>query len=268
MYRIKDWDEVYESSESRKLKSARYVCTSNKHDGKGFKRILLHPRKIELFCAWNLIIQVASKCKRRGILEDRDGPLTPDDMELKTGFPAGIFALAYEFFSSGGKLAWLEEIPGASGSFGRPRENLPESPETPADSGRPDFTPISASPGYSPESSGGSPGISRNLGTEEREEKEEREELKSARTKTAKEEFWDALKDIFELDPRTQRDEGRLYEQCMEFRLKGATVEEVKRRAAVYRAKWPDVAFTVNAVLKNWEGLRSKAPLAPARPVL
>jgi hypothetical protein len=130
MYRIKDWDTLFESKDSRKLKHARYVCVPNKHDGKGFRRLEQHPRKVELFCAWNLILQVASKCPRRGILVDGDGPMSPADLALKTNFPEAIFSLAFEFFSSGGKLAWLEPISGTSGGTS---ENLPGSPDEPGD---------------------------------------------------------------------------------------------------------------------------------------
>lgn len=133
MYRIKDWDTLFENSESRKLKHARYVCVPNKQDGKGMRRLEQHPRKVELFCAWNLILQMASKCPTRGILVDGDGPMTPADLALKTTYPESIFTLAYEFFSTGGKLAWLEPIGGKSsmvpGDAGKPPEIPGDSPD-------------------------------------------------------------------------------------------------------------------------------------------
>lgn len=78
---------------------------------------------------------------------------------------------------------------------------------------------------------------------------------------TAKEEFWGALCRIFGLEPKTQADELRLYQQCTDFRLKGATVAEIERRAGIYRASMPNVAFTPKAVLSNWDNL--KEPPAP-----
>jgi hypothetical protein len=266
MYRIKDWDAVYESSESRKLKSTRYVCTPNKHDGKGFGRLALHPQKVELFCAWNLILQVASKCPVRGVLEDRDGAITPTDMALKTGFPEAIFTLAYEFFSSGGKLAWLEPLPmrpgESAGASGNPPGVPGDSPDAPR---TPDFTPISTPPGDSP-------GTSRNLGTEEKEERRGENLSKSAPGSagplTPKQEFWDLLVELFQLEILTYDDEQTIWQQCQDFRAKGATAAEVRKRVQAYREKWPTVACTPKAILRNWSTLKPAPSRAPERTLL
>jgi hypothetical protein len=68
----------------------------NKHDGKTFKRISRHPRAVEIFCGWNLILQVASKMPTRGILFDSDGPLDAMDLADKTNFPVECFEIALE----------------------------------------------------------------------------------------------------------------------------------------------------------------------------
>jgi hypothetical protein len=115
---------------------------------------------VELFSAWNLILQVASKCPSRGILVDGDGPITPSDLALKTNFPESIFTLAYEFFSSGGKLAWLEPIDGRS------RENLPAPSEEPGDVGRFGENLPDVEFGEESQSPGESPGISRDFPSE------------------------------------------------------------------------------------------------------
>ncbi len=73
---------------------------------------------------------------------------------------------------------------------------------------------------------------------------------------TAKEEFWKPLCSIFGLNPRTIADEQRLYQQCLDFRLKGATVPEVERRAGIYQATFPNVAFTPKGLLNNWDNLK------------
>ncbi len=107
MYRIKDWALHYENAESRKIKGARWIPIPNKHDGKGFRRLTRLGRKVEIFCAWTLILQVASKCPVRGTLGDENGPLTALDLEDMTGFPEEIFTLAFEALTSE-KIGWIE----------------------------------------------------------------------------------------------------------------------------------------------------------------
>lgn len=263
MYRIRDWNDTYETPESRKLKNTRFVPVPNKHDGKGFRRIQLLPEKVELFCAWNLIVQVASKCPERGVLRDRDGLITPADLALKTGFPEAIFAQAYEFFSSGGKLAWLDPIQEAPGDSWRPPENLPRPPENSADGGKPDFTPISAPTGDSPGTSGDfqeSP--SEGKGIEGKGISKSEPEISRP---TPKQEYWDTLVEVCGLEVLTQRDESELYDQCRDFRTKGATASEIRKRADVYRHKWPEALLTPKALLRNWANLKPAESVAPAR---
>src|SRR5689334_17907974 len=90
-YRIRNWDEYYVTAETRKVKQLRWVPITNRHDGKGYRRILKLPDASGTFSAWILILQIASRCPERGKLVDSDGPLTPEDLSDKTGFPAEMF---------------------------------------------------------------------------------------------------------------------------------------------------------------------------------
>ena len=115
LYRICDWDKFYETSETRKLENLRWTPIPNKHDGLGFRRLVAHPKKCELFAAWVLLIQVAARARRgyRGSIE-RDGqPLTADDLAVMTGFPERIFTYAFEFFAHP-KQGWLTVVSGES----------------------------------------------------------------------------------------------------------------------------------------------------------
>ena len=108
-YQIRDWDKLFERAQSRKCDRIHWVATPNKHDGKGFRRIARHPKCCEIFTAWILIMQVASKQSQRGLLVDNDGPITTEDLADKTGYPEKIFKLAFEVLS-GPKIGWLEKI--------------------------------------------------------------------------------------------------------------------------------------------------------------
>lgn len=110
IYSVRNWDAYYENSESRKIKHCRYVLTPNKHDGRGYGRMMAHPEGERLFAAWNAIIQVASKCQERGVLKDQDGPLTASDLSFKTRLKVETFELALKFFSDA-SMGWLSAEP-------------------------------------------------------------------------------------------------------------------------------------------------------------
>lgn len=129
VYRIRNWNETYETAETRKLERLRWVPVPNKHDGLGYRRIVAQKDGVQLFAAWVLLLEVASKGPKaeRGILA-RDGkPLTPEGLALMTGFPAAIFHRAFDFFTHP-EQRWLElcENTADPASPG-------ESPGTPAD---------------------------------------------------------------------------------------------------------------------------------------
>ncbi len=111
-YRIKDWDDNFETNDTRKLKSLHWVKIPNRHDSLPFRLIAGHPKATDIFTAWVLMVQVASKGKR----EDRGNlPLSPDELGIVTGFPAKIFELAIDFLKTP-KIGWIEQSPGMSGN--------------------------------------------------------------------------------------------------------------------------------------------------------
>jgi hypothetical protein len=112
-YQIKDWDKHFENHESRKVKGVRWIALPNKHDGKSYRRLSQLPGASEIFAAWTLILQVASKMPTRGILADEDGPLDSDDLSAMTGFPAEIFDKAFKALIEP-KIGWLEMSPEVS----------------------------------------------------------------------------------------------------------------------------------------------------------
>jgi hypothetical protein len=147
VYRVRSWQDHFETCETRKLKSLDWWPKPNKHDGLGFRRLCNERNRVNLYCAWNLICDVASKGAKdkRGTLE-RDGkPLTPGDLACMTGFPQDIFEQAFSFFSSP-EMAWLECVQIGSESQTHPASTVPVTAADPG--GKPDSpaTPA-ASPG-------------------------------------------------------------------------------------------------------------------------
>jgi hypothetical protein len=109
-YRIAGWDRNFETAESRRIRRLTWVATPNKHEGRGFRRISRLENAVEVFCAFQLMIEVASKMPTRGILADEEGALDAEDLADKTGFPAEIFAAAFVALVEP-RIAWLEVTP-------------------------------------------------------------------------------------------------------------------------------------------------------------
>lgn len=106
-YRIRDWQKYFETVESRRIRHTRWVPVPVKHDGKGYRRLIGLKRGAEYYAAWLLIVQVAAKCPIRGTLADEDGPLSHEDLAMKTGCQASIFEAAITPLLG---IGWLEEI--------------------------------------------------------------------------------------------------------------------------------------------------------------
>lgn len=100
---------MFEIAQSRKYKRLGWVAIPNRHDGKGFRRIARQPKATDIFTAWILILQVASKQDTRGLLVDGDGPLAAEDLADKTGYPEEIFEKAFKVLSEP-KIGWLEKV--------------------------------------------------------------------------------------------------------------------------------------------------------------
>jgi hypothetical protein len=109
IYAISEWSDHFEKSQTKKCKNARWVPVPIQHDGKGYRRLAMLPEFPEIFAAWILILQVASKMPERGVLADTDGPLTPEDLSFMTGLKAKHFEKALSVLSDASyKIGWIE----------------------------------------------------------------------------------------------------------------------------------------------------------------
>lgn len=79
----------------------------NRHDGENFSMIMAHPQGAEIFSAWVLLLQVASRCQPRGtLLRDSKKPHTSASLAIKTRAPENWFILALDFLEN--NTDWLE----------------------------------------------------------------------------------------------------------------------------------------------------------------
>jgi hypothetical protein len=89
----------------------KWVAIPNKHDGAGYSSVAAHEQSCELFTAWILILEVASKMPRRGLLFKDGKPVTARDLSKRTRFPEEIFALAFSVLVQE-DIGWLERVAG------------------------------------------------------------------------------------------------------------------------------------------------------------
>lgn len=98
LYTIRDWDTQFENNRSRSVEELNQVPMPNRHDGENYTLIVTHKDGAEIFSAWNLIVQVASKCQPRGVLIRGNGsPHDASSLALKTRAPEIWFSKALKF---------------------------------------------------------------------------------------------------------------------------------------------------------------------------
>jgi hypothetical protein len=106
LYSIRDWDKHFEKAQTRKVGRVQWVPLPVKHDGLTFGRVMATSNGLAIYGAWVLIVQVAAKCDPRGTLADEKGPLTAEDIALKTGAPEALLQEALDVLSSD-RIGWL-----------------------------------------------------------------------------------------------------------------------------------------------------------------
>lgn len=108
--RVRDWDSLYENHRSRELKKLEYVPVKNKMDGDGYSFLLEHKNGAAHLGAWVAILQIASRCKDRGLLVGSDGcPYDTAALSRISRIPKKIFDEVIPRLIDGCK--WLESLP-------------------------------------------------------------------------------------------------------------------------------------------------------------
>lgn len=162
-YHIVQWDTLYETSETRKVRTLTYYAKPNKLIGLGIGRTLQHAQNVALLGTWALIEALASTAERdhRGWLVRNGAPLTAEQMAYLTRVDPLYFEAALAHFADP-TVGWLElgEWPSKKLSDG----NHPET------SGRPP----GVSPGVVPPA-GNHPETSGTISLRERDDRQERE---------------------------------------------------------------------------------------------
>lgn len=135
LYRIKDWDRHFESSETRKVKEfPKFVPMPNRFDSAGYAAFMSHAEAERLYGAWVVVVSVASRCRPRGTLIRGDGkPHTAQTLAAISRFKAKTFETLFSHATSE-EVDWIEATPlgsagtpaDASGCQRMPAENILE----------------------------------------------------------------------------------------------------------------------------------------------
>ena len=112
IYSINRWGELYENSQSRKVENLQWVPIPNRHDGENYRNIMNDPDGSMIFSAWNLLLQVASKCNPRGVLiKDNKVPHTATSLATKTSAPVLWFEKGLNFLVNNTDWVNLTDLP-------------------------------------------------------------------------------------------------------------------------------------------------------------
>lgn len=110
VYRIVDWSKNFENNRTRELGELRWVPVPNRHDGDRYRTLMSRPDCFEVFGAWNLILQVASKCRPRGTLVRSNGdPHTPETISGIVGGSPKKLRNALEVLCQK-DIGWIEKL--------------------------------------------------------------------------------------------------------------------------------------------------------------
>jgi hypothetical protein len=100
------WEKNFEVAQSRRDGSHKWVAMPTKQDGKGYRRLVRHPRGWEFFGIWCAMVELAAKQSTRGVFQDENGPLSVDDIADAIGASSEQAQSAMEILASPG-IDWL-----------------------------------------------------------------------------------------------------------------------------------------------------------------
>jgi len=131
VWRIANWERIYENNRSREIRNPQWVPIPNRHDGAAYAELLDHEHGENHLAAWYACVQVASRCDPRGTLvRGSRRPHTARSLGLVTRISEQTFAEALPRFEA---LGWIERIPFDSNNPAPSRGNPAPSRGDPAE---------------------------------------------------------------------------------------------------------------------------------------
>lgn len=97
------------------------------------------------------------------------------------------------------------------------------------------------------------------------EEKKEEKELPSGQKERVRVPLWDAVCEVFKLNPVTKSDRSRIGKVVADLKAKNATPDDVHVRFGRYIAAWPSLTPTPEALVKHWDTFATERIGTPGR---
>lgn len=92
IFAVAAWNDVHENNRTRELKKLDWVPVPNKMDGAGYATLVTHDDGAAHFGAWVAILEIASRCRDRGVLVRGDGrPHDAASLSLISRLPVAVF---------------------------------------------------------------------------------------------------------------------------------------------------------------------------------
>ena len=108
LYRIRNWDSIFENNRTKELKSMAWVPIPTKLASDGYTELMDHPNGPAHYGAWITCVHVASRCDPRGTLVRGDGrPHDALSLSRITRVPASTYE---ELLPRLLVVGWLEVV--------------------------------------------------------------------------------------------------------------------------------------------------------------
>lgn len=140
VYQISRWSEVFENSESRKLKTLGWVSFPVDLDSTGYHSLIDTFKKDAptIYGAWTALVCVAAKCHKRGVLASTNGqPMPLSLIASKARFSLGVMQRMWDWATSE-SVGWIEVANTPGDSPGNPPERREIPPDERHDTERQD----------------------------------------------------------------------------------------------------------------------------------
>ena len=113
IWSITDWDDSFENSRSRTMKTARWCAIPNRFDGDRMAE-LIGEGGDAVYAAWCAALLVASRCEPRGVLVRSNGkPHTPETLQRMTGITSKSFEKMLQLASTLGLMEGDKNVTGS-----------------------------------------------------------------------------------------------------------------------------------------------------------
>lgn len=135
-FRIRNWTNIFENAESRKLKALKWVAMPNKMNTQGYTALMDHPNGAAHLGAWCAIVEICSAREPRelrGTLPESDGSIGGISRVLGriSRIPPVVFEELIPRLIQDPEIQWIELDPATSGELTDVPGKSPDVPGAP-----------------------------------------------------------------------------------------------------------------------------------------